>query len=54
MYRFLMAFKQNVDECMIDSVQRDVCEEILHDIDRSRLGLLKCMSYCRVAVPRDE
>jgi len=54
MYRFLMAFKQNVDECMVGSGQRDVCEEILYDIDRSKLGLLSCMSYCRVAVPKDE
>ena len=54
MYRFLMAFKQNVDECMIGSAQMHVCEEILYDIDSSRLGLLSCMSYCRVAVPKDE
>jgi len=51
MYSFLMAFKKNVEDCAIGSVHKQVCDDILCDIDRSSQGLLACMSYCRVAVP---
>ena len=54
MYRFLMALKKNVEESSIGSVHKHMCDEILYDIDRCRGGLLSCMSYCRVAVPKDE
>jgi len=53
-YMLIMTLKNNIEECSIDSVNKKVCDEMLQGIDRSRIALLKCMSYCRVAVPKDE
>jgi len=54
MYRFLMALKENIEECGIGSVHKHICDDVLCDIVHSREGLLSCMSYCRVAVPGDK